>query len=130
MENKSAPIYVISVVSKMLNIHPQTLRLYEKRGFIKPMRTPGNTRLYSSTDVEKIEELLKLTQDIGVNLPGAEIILAMKNRIQNLQETLNGIIDILQQKIEKGIYLPETKELVTSLLKYLEKAKHQSSNLP
>lgn len=79
------PVYLISVVSNMLSIHPQTLRQYEKEGLIDPSRTDGKMRLYSQRDVDKIKTILKLTRDLGVNLAGVDIILKLKDRLDELE---------------------------------------------
>jgi len=79
---KERPLYLISTVAKMLNIHPQTLRLYEREGLIKPARTEGNTRLYSQEDIERLRTILTLTRELGVNLAGVEIILRLREQIE------------------------------------------------
>lgn len=79
------PVYLISVVSSMLSIHPQTLRQYEKEGLIEPSRTDGKMRLYSQRDVDKIKTILRLTRDLGVNLAGVDIILKLKDRLDELE---------------------------------------------
>jgi MerR family transcriptional regulator, heat shock protein HspR len=78
--------YMISAVSQKYNIHPQTLRLYEREGLLKPSRTDGNTRLYSEEDLEQLETILSLTRDLGVNLAGVEIILNMRRKIEQMQQ--------------------------------------------
>jgi len=87
---------MISVVAERLKVHPQTLRLYEKRGLIKPSRTDGNTRLYSKENIERLELILRLTNDLGVNLAGVEVILNMRETIKRLeiekQELANQLI--------------------------------------
>ena len=75
----------ISIVSERLNIHPQTLRLYEKRGLIKPARSKGNKRLYSNENMEKLKLILRLTNELGVNLAGVEVILNMRETIKILE---------------------------------------------
>jgi MerR family transcriptional regulator/heat shock protein HspR len=82
---KNRPLYVISIVAEMLEIHPQTLRQYERIGLIKPSRTIGNNRLYSEEDIEKLKFIITLTKDMGVNLAGTEIILNMKEQMEALQ---------------------------------------------
>ena len=77
--------YMISAVAQKYNIHPQTLRLYEREGLLKPSRTEGNTRLYSEEDLEQLETILSLTRDLGVNLAGVEIILNMRRKIEAMQ---------------------------------------------
>jgi MerR family transcriptional regulator/heat shock protein HspR len=83
-ENDQA-LFIISRIAKMLGIHPQTLRLYEREGFIKPARTQGNTRLYSQQDVEKLRVILHLTRECGVNLAGVQVILSMRHKLEQLQ---------------------------------------------
>jgi MerR family transcriptional regulator/heat shock protein HspR len=85
------PLYRISVVAEMLAIHPQTLRLYERKGLIRPSRTEGRTRLYSADDVEEIRRILRLSRDLGVNLAGVEIILKMRKQMLALQEELEDL---------------------------------------
>ncbi|HIC10162.1 MAG TPA: MerR family transcriptional regulator [Campylobacterales bacterium] len=99
MHNYDEPVYLISVVSKMLNIHPQTLRQYEREGLITPSRTEGRMRLYSQRDIDKVRMILRLTRDLGVNLAGVDIILRLKEKIAKLEseiETLN--IEVMQYK--------------------------------
>ena len=81
-------MYRISVVAEMLAIHPQTLRLYERKGLIRPSRTTGRTRLYSADDVEEIRLILRLGRELGVNLAGIEIILKMRRQMQAMQQEL------------------------------------------
>jgi len=81
MTDRGKPLYMIGAVSDMLKLHPQTLRMYEKKGLIQPGRSVGKTRMYSAEDVEEIARLVRLTRDLGVNLAGAEIILKMRRRM-------------------------------------------------
>jgi len=94
---------MISVVSEMLGIHPQTLRLYEREGFIKPKRTGGNTRLYSEDDVEKLELILRLTRELGVNLAGVEVILSMREKMEQMQHEMTETIRQLREELEREI---------------------------
>jgi MerR family transcriptional regulator/heat shock protein HspR len=111
---KNRPLYVISIVSEMLNIHPQTLRQYERIGFIKPSRTIGNNRLYSEEDIEKLKFIITLTKDMGVNLAGTEIILNMKQQIEELQAQVEAMKQFIQNnmgqefevKIKEGTIVP------------------------
>ncbi len=91
------PVFLISVVAKILDIHPQTLRQYEKEGLIEPSRTDGKMRLYSQRDMDKIKSILKLTRDLGVNLAGVDIILRLKERMDEL-DNLN---DHLRNSLHK-----------------------------
>jgi len=90
---------MISVVSEMLGIHPQTLRLYEREGFIKPKRSGGNTRLYSEKDVEKLEMILRLTRELGVNLAGVDIILSMRERMEQMQREMDETVRVLREEL-------------------------------
>jgi len=94
---------MISVVSEMLGIHPQTLRLYEREGFIKPKRSGGNTRLYSEEDVEKLELVLRLTRELGVNLAGVEVILSMRGQMEQMQREMEETIGQLREELAREI---------------------------
>ncbi|HXY53431.1 MAG TPA: helix-turn-helix transcriptional regulator [Nitrospirota bacterium] len=96
-------LFMISVVSEMLGIHPQTLRLYEREGFIKPKRSVGNTRLYSEEDVEKLEMILRLTRDLGVNLAGVEVILSMRKKMEQMQKEMDETIMQLHEDLAREI---------------------------
>lgn len=95
--------YMISVVAQRYNIHPQTLRLYEREGLLKPSRTEGNTRLYSDEDLERLETILSLTRDLGVNLAGVEIILNMRERIEQMQREVNEFMQYVKREMVKGL---------------------------
>jgi MerR family transcriptional regulator/heat shock protein HspR len=94
-------LYMISVVSEMLGIHPQTLRLYEREGFIKPKRSGGNTRLYSDEDIEKLEMILRLTRELGVNLAGVEVILSMRDKMERMQREMEDVIMKLREELSR-----------------------------
>lgn len=91
MSDRGRPLYRISVVADMLALHPQTLRVYERKGLIRPSRTTGRTRLYSAEDVEEIRLILRLSRDLGVNLAGVEIILKMRRQMQAMQQELEAM---------------------------------------
>ena len=95
--------YMISVVAQKYNIHPQTLRLYEREGLLKPSRTDGNTRLYSDEDLEQLETILSLTRDLGVNLAGVEIILNMRRKIERMQAEVNEFMDYVRHELSRGL---------------------------
>ncbi|MBC7316423.1 MAG: helix-turn-helix transcriptional regulator, partial [Chloroflexi bacterium] len=94
------PCYVISVAAKMVSLHPQTLRYYDRIGLIKPSRTSGRTRLYSQRDIETLRKIARLTTDLGVNLAGVEVILNMSEVIEKLQEELEQVRARAQAEIE------------------------------
>jgi MerR family transcriptional regulator/heat shock protein HspR len=96
-------LYMISVVSEMLGIHPQTLRLYEREGFIKPKRSGGNTRLFSEEDVEKLEMILRLTRQLGVNLAGVDVILSMREKMEQMQRDREETIRNLREELAREI---------------------------
>jgi MerR family transcriptional regulator/heat shock protein HspR len=96
-------LFMISVVSEMLGIHPQTLRLYEREGFIKPKRSGGNTRLYSEEDVEKLEMVLRLTRELGVNLAGVEVILSMREKMEQMQREMQETIEKLHDELTREL---------------------------
>jgi MerR family transcriptional regulator, heat shock protein HspR len=95
--------YMISAVAQKYSIHPQTLRLYEREGLLKPSRTEGNTRLYSEDDLERLETILSLTRDLGVNLAGVEIILNMRGKIEAMQHEVNEFMDYVKRELSRGI---------------------------
>jgi MerR family transcriptional regulator, heat shock protein HspR len=95
--------YMISAVAQKYSIHPQTLRLYEREGLLKPSRTEGNTRLYSEEDLERLETILSLTRDLGVNLAGVEIILNMRRKIEAMQHEVNEFMDFVKRELSRGI---------------------------
>ncbi len=101
-------LFMISVVSEMLGVHPQTLRLYEREGFIKPKRSGGNTRLYSEEDVEKIEMIMRLTRELGVNLAGVEVILSMREKMETMQHEMEETIRQLRFDLEREMRRRET----------------------
>lgn len=95
--------FMISVVAQRYNIHPQTLRLYEREGLLKPSRTEGNTRLYSEDDLEQLETILALTRDLGVNLAGVEIILNMRRKMEQMQGEVNEFMEYVKRELARGI---------------------------
>jgi MerR family transcriptional regulator/heat shock protein HspR len=103
MATRGHKLYMISVVSEMLGIHPQTLRIYEREGFIKPKRSGGNTRLYSEEDVERLEMVLRLTRELGVNLAGVEVILSMREKMEQMQREMEGTIRQLHTELEREL---------------------------
>jgi len=95
MHGYDEPVYLISIVSSMLNIHPQTLRQYERDGLIKPSRTQGRMRLYSQRDIDKMKMILRLTRDLGVNIAGIDIILRLKEQMEIMERE----IEILKEEL-------------------------------
>ena len=97
------PYYMISAVAHKYAIHPQTLRLYEREGLLKPSRTEGNTRLYSEEDLERLETILSLTRDLGVNLAGVEIILNMRQKIEQMQHEVTEFMEYVKHELARGL---------------------------
>ena len=103
MKKAGKAYYMISAVAQKYQIHPQTLRLYEREGLLKPSRTEGNTRLYSEEDLEQLETILSLTRELGVNLAGVEIILNMRRKIERMQGEVNEFMDYVKRELARGI---------------------------
>ena len=100
---KRAKTFTISAVAEEFDVHPQTLRLYEREGLLKPSRSDGNTRLYTDTDLERLELILSLTRDLGVNLAGVEIILNMRRKIEQMQREVNEFMEYVKHEMSRGI---------------------------
>jgi len=111
--------FSISAVAKMLSIHQQTIRLYEKEGLINPKRSEGNTRLFSEEDLNRLEEIIHLTHTTGVNLAGVEIILKLQKKIQRLQSHMNALFTETNQEL-----VHETEELKSNVKETAQKLAH------
>src|SRR5271167_461876 len=108
--------YMISAVAEQYQIHPQTLRLYEREGLLKPSRSDGNTRLYTDDDLERLEVILKLTRDLGVNLAGVEIILNMRERMEEMQRQIEQFVTSLNTEINSQRTGPAAADNLLSLI--------------
>ena len=93
--------FSISAVAKMFSVHQQTIRLYEKQGLIAPKRSDGNTRLFSEEDVNRLEEVIYLTHQLGINLAGVEVILKLKKQIKKMQKDMNMVFDSTQKELDR-----------------------------
>jgi MerR family transcriptional regulator/heat shock protein HspR len=102
--------FMISAVSEQYDIHPQTLRLYEREGLLRPSRTEGNTRLYTEKDLERLEIILSLTRDLGVNLAGVEIILNMREKMEAMQRQMEEFVACLSQQMRQLQAAPQPPE--------------------
>ena len=100
MSDRGRPLYMIGVVAEMVNVHPQTLRFYEKKGLLRPSRSEGRTRMYSDEDVEDLARLLRLTRDLGVNLAGVEIILKMRRRMMEMQHQIEDLTSHVRSEMD------------------------------
>src|SRR5216684_4399133 len=99
MTDKGKPLYMIGVVADMLKVHPQTLRMYEKKGLIRPSRSEGRTRMYSADDVDEVARVIRLARDLGVNLAGIEIILKMRRRMLDMQTQIEDLTRYVQSEM-------------------------------
>jgi len=104
---RKAHTFTISAVAVQFDIHPQTLRLYEREGLLKPSRSDGNTRLYIDADLERLEVILSLTRDLGVNLAGVEIILNMREKMDAMQREFERFFQYLQAHAEEFSHFTE-----------------------
>ncbi|WP_197972139.1 heat shock protein transcriptional repressor HspR [Nitrosophilus labii] len=105
------PVFLISVVAKVLKIHPQTLRQYEREGLITPSRTEGKMRLYSQRDIDRIKMILRLTRELGVNLAGVDIILRLKDQINEMEREIEELKEELAECKAQG-YVPKNRAVV------------------
>ena len=120
-KRRSKGAYMISAVAEMYDIHPQTLRLYEREGLLKPSRTEGNTRLYTEEDLQRLEFILSLARDLGVNISGMAIILQMRERMEEMQRQMHDFVQYIQQEViarahgghtERGAIVPIRRAVV------------------
>ena len=111
--------YTISAVADHYEIHQQTLRLYEREGLLKPSRSDGNVRLYTETDIERLELILGLTRDLGVNLAGVEVILNMREKMEQMQQEFNRFFEYMQQYMANAATqeTPNAKEALVPIRK-------------
>jgi len=111
MHSYDEPVYLISIVSNILNIHPQTLRQYEKDGLIKPSRTEGRVRLYSQRDIDRMKMILRLTRNLGVNIAGVDIVLRLKEQMEDMELEIERLKDELRDANRLGS-VPRSKAVV------------------
>jgi MerR family transcriptional regulator, heat shock protein HspR len=112
--------YMISAVAEQFQIHPQTLRLYEREGLLKPSRSEGNTRLYTDDDLQRLEVILKLTRDLGVNLAGVEIVLNMREKMSEMQRQIEQFVSSLNTEITSQRTRPAASREINSLIPVIE----------
>jgi len=117
---KSKAAYMISAVSERYGIHPQTLRLYEREGLLRPSRSDGNTRLYTDEDLERLEVILQLTRELGVNLAGVEIILNMREKMSEMQRQIEVFVRELNAQLASHSRTPESGRSSNSLVPVIE----------
>ncbi|MGH9734296.1 MAG: MerR family transcriptional regulator [Candidatus Acidiferrales bacterium] len=109
--------YMISAVAELYKLHPQTLRLYERVGLLKPSRSQGNTRLYTDADLERLEVILNLTRELGVNLAGIEIILNMRDKMSEMQEQMDEFITFVRNEITRDLNAENRRPSRTAIVR-------------
>jgi MerR family transcriptional regulator, heat shock protein HspR len=109
--------YMISAVADLYKIHPQTLRLYERVGLLKPSRSQGNTRLYTDQDLERLEIILNLTRELGVNLAGIEIILNMRDKMSEMQQQMEAFIGFVRGELTRGFSQGDERKLRNAIVR-------------
>src|SRR6202050_129196 len=119
-KTRSKAAYMISAVAEQYQIHPQTLRLYEREGLLRPSRSEGNTRLYTDDDLERLEVVLHLTRDLGVNLAGVEIILNMREKMAEMQKQIEAFVSSLNTEITSHRGRPAAQEPANSLIPVIQ----------
>lgn len=129
MKIKRKPGYFsISAVAKMFSVHQQTIRLYEREGLICPKRSEGNTRLFSEEDIDRLEEIIYLTHELGINLAGVEVIFKLKKQIKKMQQEMNKVFDQTQKELD--LQTEESKQVIHQNVKQLMSIKKESTQLP
>jgi len=109
--------YMISAVAELYNLHPQTLRLYERVGLLKPSRSQGNTRLYTDSDLERLEIILNLTRELGVNLAGIEVILNMRDKMADMQQQMESFITFVRCELARGLSHANERRTRTAIVR-------------
>jgi len=107
--DRETPLYMISVVAELLGVHPQTLRLYEREGYVRPRRTRGGTRLYSEADVDTVRRILHLTRDLGVNLAGVEVVTEMRRKLERMQAELAEALEFVRREMKREVELQRSR---------------------
>ncbi len=118
--------FSISAVAKMFSVHQQTVRLYEKQGLITPKRSTGNTRLFSEEDIDRLEEVIYLTHEMGINLAGVEMILRLKKQIKKMQSEMNKLFNSTQEELD--LENEKSKEAIRSSSQQLLRLKNQQTS--
>lgn len=116
-KKKSRAGYMISAVAELHNLHPQTLRLYERAGLLKPSRSEGNTRLYTEADLQRLEVILTLTREMGVNLAGIEIILNMREKMSEMQRQMEAFTQFVQGELSRDLDSMQQKPSRSALMR-------------
>jgi MerR family transcriptional regulator/heat shock protein HspR len=101
MTPDTQPRYMISVAADLVGMHPQTLRLYEQKGLVSPKRTPGNTRLYSEADLDRLRLIQRLTTELGLNLAGVELVIRMEDELKRMRERMDRMERRMREEVRK-----------------------------
>lgn len=109
--------YMISAVAEMYKIHPQTLRLYEREGLLKPSRSQGNTRLYTDSDLERLDVILNLTREMGVNLAGIEVILNMRDKMLEMEQQMQDFLSFVQEQLARGVAPADERRMRNAIVR-------------
>jgi MerR family transcriptional regulator, heat shock protein HspR len=109
--------YMISAVAELFHLHPQTLRLYERVGLLKPSRSQGNTRLYTDADLERLEVILNLTRELGVNLAGIEVILNMRDKMAEMQAQMEAFIKFVRSELARSFAVPDERKFRNAIVR-------------
>jgi MerR family transcriptional regulator, heat shock protein HspR len=128
MAKRGKAAYMISAVAQTYNIHPQTLRLYEREGLLKPSRTEGNTRLYTDDDIERLELILSLTRDMGVNLAGVEVVLNMREKMAQMQRQMEDFVRLIQRELVNPQSMAKTEDIKNALVRLIPRHPAPASN--
>jgi MerR family transcriptional regulator, heat shock protein HspR len=109
--------YMISAVAEIYKLHPQTLRLYERFGLLKPSRSQGNTRLYTDSDLERLEVILNLTRELGVNMAGIEIILNMRDKMSEMQQQMEAFAHFVRGEMARSFGAPDERKQRSAIVR-------------
>lgn len=109
--------YMISAVAELYKIHPQTLRLYERMGLLRPSRTRGNTRVYTEQDLERLEVILTLSRELGVNLAGIEVVLNMREKMLEMQRQMQAFVDFVREELARNLTADQEARLRSALVR-------------
>lgn len=110
--------YMISAVAELYRLHPQTLRLYERLGLLKPSRTQGNTRVYTEQDLERLETILMLSRDLGVNLAGIEVVLNMRDKMMEMERQVQTFVDFVREEMARSLGAPSDARLRNAIVRF------------
>jgi MerR family transcriptional regulator, heat shock protein HspR len=117
MKKKARAGYMISAVAELYKLHPQTLRLYERVGLLKPSRSQGNTRLYTDEDLERLEVILNLTRELGVNLAGIEVILNMRDKMGEMQAEMEAFIKFVRNEMARNFRVSDERKFRNAIVR-------------